>query len=78
MSTPVISVSNVTKVFDGGDNRVVALDNVTMHVDRGEMVAIMGPSGSGKSTLMTVIGLLDVPSSGPPSRWLPGSVHGVP
>ncbi|MFN7470187.1 MAG: ABC transporter ATP-binding protein [Roseiflexaceae bacterium] len=64
MSTPVISVSNVTKVFDGGDNRVVALDNVTMHVDRGEMVAIMGPSGSGKSTLMTVIGLLDVPSSG--------------
>ena len=34
MSTPVISVSNVTKVFDGGDNRVVALDNVTMHVDR--------------------------------------------
>ena len=64
MSTPVISVTNVTKVFDGGDNRVVALDNVTMHVDRGEMVAIMGPSGSGKSTLMTVIGLLDVPSTG--------------
>jgi putative ABC transport system ATP-binding protein len=64
MSQPVISISNVSKIFDGGDNRVVALDNVTMHVDRGEMLAIMGPSGSGKSTLMTIIGLLDVPTSG--------------
>ncbi|MBM4412486.1 MAG: ABC transporter ATP-binding protein [Chloroflexi bacterium] len=64
MSQPVISIANVSKIFDGGDNRVVALDNVTMHVDRGEMLAIMGPSGSGKSTLMTIIGLLDVPSSG--------------
>lgn len=64
MSAPVISIAQVSKIFDSGDNRVVALDNVTMHVDQGEMLAIMGPSGSGKSTLMTIIGLLDVPSSG--------------
>jgi len=64
MSNQVVVVERVSKVFDSGDNRVVALDDVSMGVDRGEMVAIMGPSGSGKSTLMTIIGLLDVPSSG--------------
>ncbi|MCE2851171.1 MAG: ABC transporter ATP-binding protein [Chloroflexaceae bacterium] len=64
MSNQVVVVERVSKVFDSGDNRVVALDDVSMGVERGEMVAIMGPSGSGKSTLMTIIGLLDVPSSG--------------
>ena len=64
MSTPVVSISNVSKIFDGGENRVVALDNVTMQIERGEMLAIMGPSGSGKSTLMTIIGLLDLPTTG--------------
>lgn len=64
MSNQVVMVERVSKVFDSGDNRVVALDDVSMGVERGEMVAIMGPSGSGKSTLMTIIGLLDVPTSG--------------
>ncbi len=64
MSTDVVAIHNVSKIFDGGDNRVVALDNVSLTIAKGEMVAIMGPSGSGKSTLMTIIGLLDVPTSG--------------
>lgn len=64
MSNQVVVVDHVSKVFDSGDNRVIALDDVSMGVDRGEMVAIMGPSGSGKSTLMTIIGLLDVPTRG--------------
>lgn len=64
MSNQVVMVERVSKVFDSGDNRVVALDDVSMSVARGEMVAIMGPSGSGKSTLMTIIGLLDIPTSG--------------
>ncbi len=64
MSNQVVVVERVSKVFESGDNRVVALDDVSMSVDRGEMVAIMGPSGSGKSTLMTIIGLLDIPTNG--------------
>jgi putative ABC transport system ATP-binding protein len=64
MSNPVVQISHVSKVFDSGENRVVALDDVSVTINRGEMMAIMGPSGSGKSTLMTIIGLLDVPSSG--------------
>ena len=59
MSTDVVAIHNVSKIFDGGDNRVVALDDVSLTIAKGEMVAIMGPSGSGKSTLMTIIGLLD-------------------
>ena len=64
MTPDVVAIHNVSKIFDGGDNRVVALDNVSVTIAKGEMVAIMGPSGSGKSTLMTIIGLLDVPTSG--------------
>lgn len=64
MSQAVVEISQVSKIFDGGENRVVALDNVSVRIERGEMLAIMGPSGSGKSTLMTIIGLLDLPTSG--------------
>ncbi len=70
VTEPVVRVEHVTKEFVTGGNRFLALDDVSLEIHRGEMVAIMGPSGSGKSTLMTILGLLDVPTSG--SYWLDG------
>ena len=60
----MIQVENLTKVFQMGENSVRALDGATFTINKSEMVAIMGPSGSGKSTLMSIIGCLDVPTSG--------------
>lgn len=60
----MIQVENLTKVFQMGENSVRALDGATFTINQSEMVAIMGPSGSGKSTLMSIIGCLDVPTSG--------------
>lgn len=57
-------MENLTKVFQMGDSEVRALDGASFTIEKGEMIAIMGPSGSGKSTLMSIIGCLDVPSSG--------------
>jgi putative ABC transport system ATP-binding protein len=59
--TPVLAVRGVGKTYPGG---VVALDDVTLSIHAGELLAIVGPSGSGKSTLLTVMGTLDRPSSG--------------
>ncbi len=61
---PLIKLVNVHKTYRMGDSIVRALDGVTMDIERGEIIAIMGPSGSGKSTLMNVLGALDRPTKG--------------
>ncbi|MGE5464591.1 MAG: ABC transporter ATP-binding protein [Syntrophothermus sp.] len=60
----MIETENLTKIYQMGEDEVRALNGVSFNIDKGEMVAIMGPSGSGKSTLMSIIGCLDVASSG--------------
>jgi putative ABC transport system ATP-binding protein len=59
-----LTLDTVRLTYPDGDRRVVALDNVTLHADRGEFVAVTGPSGSGKSSLLAVAGALVTPESG--------------
>lgn len=60
----MIEINNLSKVFRTTEVETVALNQVNLHVDEGEFVAIMGPSGCGKSTLLNILGLLDNPTSG--------------
>jgi macrolide transport system ATP-binding/permease protein len=60
----MIELKNVYKTYETGGTGVQALDGVSLRIEKGEFVSIMGPSGSGKSTLMHIIGLLDKPDSG--------------
>jgi putative ABC transport system ATP-binding protein len=64
MSAAQISLSHISKVFSLGDVEVKALDDLSLDINRGEFVAIMGSSGSGKSTLMNILGCLDTPTRG--------------
>ncbi len=68
---PVIRLEHVSKVFQGdADEETRALDDVSVDIQRGEYVAVSGPSGCGKSTFLSIIGLLDTPTSG--RYWLNG------
>jgi ABC-type lipoprotein export system ATPase subunit len=64
VTAPLIALMNVTKLYTQGSAQVVALRDVSMAIDAGECVAIMGSSGSGKSTLLNLIGCIDVPTHG--------------
>jgi len=69
---PALETRDLTKVYGEGNTRVVAMQDVTVRVERGEVVALLGPSGSGKSTFLTAVGLINPPTSG--SVWIGGEL----
>jgi len=64
MAEPLIELRDVCRIYELGETRLAALQDVTLEIARGEFVAVMGVSGSGKSTLLYVLGCLDTPTSG--------------
>jgi len=66
----MIKLQDITKVYPMGDRELKVLSGVSLTIEKGEMVAIMGPSGSGKSTILNLLGCLDTPTSG--SYYLDG------
>lgn len=67
---PLIKLENVYRIYKMGDSKVRALNGVSLEINNGEIIAVMGASGSGKSTLMNMLGALDRPTKG--SYWLAG------
>lgn len=59
-----ILLENINKIYGSGDAKTTALSNLSLTIDKGELIAIMGPSGSGKSTLLNILGCIDIPTSG--------------
>ena len=60
----MIELEGINRIFQVGDQKVHALDNINLTIEPGDYLSIMGPSGSGKSTLLNIVGLLDQPTSG--------------
>ena len=64
MVEPLIRISHLSKIYHTADLQTTVLSDISLTINQGEFVAIMGPSGSGKSTLMHILGALDLPTSG--------------
>ena len=62
--TPFFRMSRINKFYQMGDEQAHILKDISLTIERGEFLSVLGPSGSGKSTLMNIIGCLDVPTSG--------------
>jgi putative ABC transport system ATP-binding protein len=62
--THILTLDSVSKTFGSGEARAIALQNVSLNIDAGELACLRGPSGSGKSTLLNILGLIDTASSG--------------
>ena len=60
----MLSLQHVSKFVQVGGTRNIILNDISLEVDAGEFISVMGPSGSGKSTLLNIIGMLDEPSNG--------------